>query len=347
MNIKTILNRSRHRTTTSDATATPVRLHPIILYTLLSTLITLSACRKDVSLFVPYEDSSDELQFTLAQVPDPATITTFIFDGLAQDTVLTTPGGVQVPLIDTDHLFQDQNGQTIAASSCPDLKIEIIEVIRKGDILARELPTRTMDNSPLETVAMVRVEASCGGVRLDLLPNRNINVRIPALDLQPDLSLWVGVEQNEELIGWEPSANQAAVGWGEWPNLDGTIIEGYDIIVKSLGWSSASVLIEDPVTSFCVSMPPGYDSGNSRVFLLLSNSKSVFELISNPDVDDDNVFCVENVPVGYSVRLVTLTKLGNQLLLGNALSEIGTNSLVGLAPEAEAEQEIIQFLKGL
>ncbi|MEZ4919691.1 MAG: hypothetical protein R2792_11380 [Saprospiraceae bacterium] len=340
----TIPPRSRHRKILLLGAATPLRFKPVFLYILLSTLIGLVGCRKDTLQFIAYQPSVDDLNMTLAQVPAPSTHSIFDLDGLNQDTTLTTASGVRVTLIDTEQLFQNNAGTPIPCSTCPDLRIEVIEVLKKGDILARKLPTRTMDHQALETVAMVNVRVFCNEVELNLLPNRNYNIQVPAADLQPNLELWTGVLSGDELVGWNPSPSTGAVGWGEWQDDNGAIVTGYDILTKDLGWNSACAPITEPSSSFCIEMPPGFDSENSQVFLVLTNSKSVFELEADPN---SNSFCLDQAPIGYSVQLITLTKLGNQYLLGNVQSEIGTNSVVDLDPEESPELAIIQFLKSL
>jgi hypothetical protein len=316
----------------------------ITLFALLSTLAGILGCRKDVDIFRPYLPSVDDIRLTLAQVPDPATRTVFTLNALSHDTVLTTASGLRVFLTDTEFLFKDaQSGLPAPCSSCSSLQAEVIEVIEKGDILARELPSSTFQEEPLECAFMVFIRIYCNGKELTPQQDRYVKIQVPAAGLIAGLSLWQGLEHNGKLANWAAAANAADVYWAEWP-LGGMQVTGYELIAKELGWLSAAKVLSGQSTGFCVEMPPGFDAENSQAFLLLKNNHSVFPLQEDQDTGE---FCVEGVPIGYPVQLITVSKLGNQFLLGNAESEIGANGKISVSPQQMSAPEIIQLLKNL
>jgi hypothetical protein len=316
----------------------------IILYVLLSTLAGALGCRKDVDVFRPYPPSVDDIRLTLAQVPDPATRTVFTLNALDRDTVLMTAGGIRIFLTDTEFLFEDAlSGAPVPCSSCVTLQAEVIEVMEKGDILARELPSATIQDEPIECAFIVYVKIYCNGRELKPRQDRYVKVQVPASGLLPGLSLWEGVGANGKLTGWSAAANASDVYWANWP-IGNTQVTGYELIAKNLGWLSAAKVLSGQFTSFCIQMPPGFDAENSQAFLLLKDNNSVFPLLLDPD---NEVFCVDGVPSGYPVQLITLSKLGNQFLLGNSESEIGTNSKVIVSPQQTTAPEIIQIIKNL
>jgi hypothetical protein len=319
------------------------RHSPFILYTLLSTLLGMLGCRTDVSQFRPYSASVADIRQSLAQVPDPATHSVFQLAGLDHDTILTTAGGVRVFLTDTEQLFQDEAGTPVPCSTCTNLTVEVTEVIRKGDMVARGLPTSTTNQQPMESVSIVQLVVRCDNKLLNLYLDRYIKVQVPSDELKPNLGLWSGVMAGDSLTGWSQAPN-TAVAWADWPNGVGNTQTGYELITRQLGWLNAAALISDPTTQFCVSLPAGFDEENSQVFVLLKNNRSVFALSPGTHF---GTFCLNSAPLGYPVQLITLTKLGDQFLLGNAQTEIGTNAVVNVQPLGTSEGEIIQFIKSL
>ncbi|MBK8554719.1 MAG: hypothetical protein IPL65_02590 [Lewinellaceae bacterium] len=322
-----------------------IRSKHIALYALLlSLLFSTLGCRQDETIFRPYSASVDELQQTLAQVPNPSTHTVFTLANQVQDTILITPGGVRVSLTDTDHLFSDESGAIVPFSTCPDIRVEVTEVFQKGDILARGLPTRTLNERPMESVAIVQVNVFCGQKSLQILDDRFLKVQVPSVELKPNLNLWLGEMSADSLAGWKESPQDASVYWAEWPAVAGTTQTGYELITKTLGWLNAAAIIQNPTTEFCVVLPPGFDNENSQVFVVLKNNRSVFVLPMGTKFGE---FCLDGAPIGYTVQLVSLSKLGDKFLLGSAQTEIGSNAVVKIDPLGMSEAEIIQFIKGL
>jgi hypothetical protein len=190
---------------------------------------------------------------------------------------------------------------------------------------------------------MVFVKLHCNGREIKPQAGRYVKVQIPAAELVSSLLLWQGAMDGNKLTGWAASTNPTDIYWAEWP-AGGNQVSGYEIIAKDLGWLCAARVIPGTLTDFCIQMPPGFDAENSRAFLLLKNNNSVFSLQPNPD---NGLFCVDGVPAGYPVQLITLSKLGQQFLLGNIESEIGTNSKVVVPPQQTGLSEIIQIIRNL
>ena len=113
------------------------RLKKLSLYLLLSTLATVWGCRKDVEEFLPYVPTQEDLNQLLIQVPSSSTHAVFPFGGSIPDTTLTTASGVRVFLADTENLFADDSGTPVPCSTCPNLKVEVNTVLRKGDLISR------------------------------------------------------------------------------------------------------------------------------------------------------------------------------------------------------------------
>lgn len=316
----------------------------IVLFVLLSTfaLAGVWSCRKDVNEFRPYPPTFTDLNPLLVQVPEPATTTVFILSGLVSDTVLTTPDGIQVFLTDTEHLFADADGTLVPSSSCQKLTLEVVEVLKKGDMVARGIPGVSTDDQLIESGGMVRINVFCDGTALQLFPGRNLKIHLPNADQFSDLSIFNGIVQNDTLRSWENTAQ--AVYLADWisPSTGETIL-GYEIIASRIGWVNCGRFLNEPTSTLCVQLPDGFSELNTQAFIVFKNILVVAPLTPN----GNGQYCFANAPKGYPVKLVTVSELGDLYWLGNAETEIGTNATLSLAPQQTGELQVLNFLKGL
>lgn len=303
-------------------------------------LLALLGCRKDVEEFQPYAPSAQQLGSLLSeQVPSDLTQATFTFNYLSTDKVLETPHGVRVFLIDTDHLFADANtGLPVLCSTCTDLKIEITEVLDKRDIMARGLNTIGDTGVLFESGGMVRVSASCNGQVLTLLPDRTLKIQIPNNNQQNGFFVF---NQSVSSETWTNSSQE--VFDAEWPVNGGTQL-GYELLVKNLGWVACGRPLTDPSSLFCVELPSGFADQNTLAFLVFKNQQVVAPLQFDLG---QNKFCYPKTPVGFQVKIVAVSKLGEQYWLGKAETEIGTNATVPLFTQQMTEAAVLDFVKSL
>ncbi len=316
-------------------------------FTLLWAIVLLSwGCRKDVDEIRHYPNTQTELSLFLKQVPDPATTTIFLFDGLNEDRVLETPGGVRVFLTDVDQLFssKDSPSTAVACSTCPELKIVVTVANTKGDILARELSTYSNDDMLLESGGMVHLQAFCGTTALQLLQGRTVKVQLPANDAKDGMFVYTSAYDNSGFDGWEASTQ--AVFKADWLAAGGTgVNKGYELILPKLGWSNcARPLSLTSVTPFCVKLEPGYTGLNTQAYLVFDNILVVAPLKFD---DTSHSFCFPNVPAGYPVRIVSVAKLDTAYWLGAATTETGTNSTLALQPQQKEALDLLGYLRGL
>lgn len=306
-------------------------------------ILTLWSCRKDVEEFQPYAPTAQALRSLLAEeIPDASTHTTFTLNYLTTDKVLETPGGVRVFLIDTDHLFSKMGSAVpVLCSTCPDLKIEVTEVLDKRDIVARGLNTTEESGSLFESEGMVRVTATCDGQSLTLLPDRNLKIQLPNNNAQSDFFVYNQFASASTDAPWIKS--HQAVFEAEWPSGNG-IQKGYELLFKNLGWAACGRPLTDPTSLFCIALPTGFADQNTLAYLVFKNQQVVVPL--RYDLGQ-NKFCYSKVPAGFQVQLIAVSKLGSQYWLGKAETEIGTNATFQLGTQQMTEEAVLNFVKGL
>lgn len=306
--------------------------------------LALWGCRKDVEEFQAYAPSAESLGSLLSeQIPSASTYKAFTFNNLSTDEVLETPGGVRIFLIDTDHLFSNAStGLPVQCSTCPDLKIEVTVVLDKRDILARGLNTISDDGILFESGGMVCINASCNGQQLALLPDRNLKVQIPSSNTQQ--SGFFVFDKKASLSTSEPwSQSNQAVFNAEWPIFN-DIQLGYELLLKNLGWSACGRLLTDPSSRFCIELPMGFADQNTLAYLVFKNQQVVAPLQFDLG---QNKFCYPQTPAGFQVKLVAVSKLGEQYWLGKAETEIGTNATYPLSTQPMTEEAVLDFMRSL
>jgi hypothetical protein len=305
-------------------------------------LLAFVGCRKDVDDFQIYAPSATELGALLSdRVPSSASVSTFNLSNLSSDKVLETSSGVQVFLVDTDQLFGKQgSGIPVPCSTCPDLKIEVTEVIDKGDIVARGLHTIGDSNKVFETAGVIRIKANCSGQALELLPNRTLKVNLPKPNTTDDF--WVFDRDTEDNKPW--SITPRPVYEAEWPSANGSTQYGYELVLSQLGWAAAGKFIPDQTSSFCLQMPTGFGDQNTLTYVVFKDQQVVLPLTFDLG---KNLFCYPKMPVGYQVQTIAVSKLGDQFYLGKAQTEVGTNAVFPMNTQVMTEEAVINFVKSL
>lgn len=319
------------------------RRRHIILYALLSTLLLAGvwSCRKDVDEFRTYPITLADLDPLLGQVPNSSTKTTIPLGGLTKDTVVVTTDGLRIFLTDTEQLLVDVNDNPVSFSTCLNLLLEVTEVLRKGDMIARNVPSTVANGALLESDAILRVRFTCDGTPLKLKQGRNIKIQIPETNRHDNLFVYNGTIQNNLLSGW--TATSKPVYLADWiSNVTNETVLGYEIIVTQLDWLACSRPLSGASSSFCVNLPEGFSDLNTVVYMVFKNVK-----VTVPLTGIGSEFCYTQAPQGFFVKLVTVSKYGDQYWLGNKETEIGTNTLLEVAPQIVSEQQMLNFLKGL
>lgn len=91
-------------------------------------------------------------------------------------------------------------------------------------------------------------------------------------------------------------------------------------------------------------LPTGFGGQNTLSYLVFKNQQVVAPL----DFDlGQNKFCFLNVPTGFQVQLVSVSKLGERFWLGKAETETGTNVTFPMNTQETTEEAIFDFLKSL
>lgn len=321
------------------------------IYFILPLLLLLSAlsCRKDTVEYVAYTESLGEIDYFFSKIPASNTTTIFTLksNGVTiPDTMLTTPLGTRIFLIDTDLLFQQENGTPQACKDCTTLKIEITEVADKSDWISRLLPATDSDNFALQHTPAIRVRITCDGKFLALDPSRYLKMQTPAVALNNDMRIayWTPAEDGT-YTSWVPGESNS-IYWAEWANSTQTsVTTGYEFLSSRLGWfSGIQRLNSTSYSKLCVSLPSQFNAKNTRAFMVFDDKRSTVELLP----DSEGRFCLEHTPLGFPVQVFTLSKAGPSWWMSHRITETASDDAVmKLTPEEITEQELRAFILSL
>jgi hypothetical protein len=303
------------------------------------------SCRKDVDTFRPYDISVADIALALQRIPVAQSTSLLMLNNQQADTIYTTPGGVRIFLTHLDQLFSNASGTVIPCNTCPDFRLEVVEVESKGDLVARNTGTVTTGNQVLESGRTLHLKATCNGEELHLTPGNLLKIQIPAE--QPLFANQVftnpaGVSA-DPFAGW--TSTSEPVTNAEWTNSNNTGFQlGYQLFAPALQWVCAGRVLEEANSSFCLELPLGFSDQNTKTYMVFKQIQSVLPLTYNAS---DFRFCAPFVPQGFGVQLVSISKLGNQYWLAYKDVETGSTNSAPLEPQKMTEQQVIDFIKNL
>jgi hypothetical protein len=304
-----------------------------------------NACRKDEAYFRPFEASVDDIEQALQQVPAPQASALLSLRNWGSDTIFATPSGTRLFLQNINQLFVNQAGVVVPCSSCADFRLEVTEISQKGDHIARSVPTVLAENGQVIEMGMaLQVVARCNGQTLNLAPGQVLRVQVPGLSPSANNWAYQGLEAGGDFLGWSGSNNQTpTIAAWQLPG-SGQVETGLEFSSTGLGWLALGRPLTGAGHPFCASLPPGYTDENTRAYLVFRNLRAVTALEYDPET---KLFCAENVPAGFPVQVLSISKVGAAYQLGLRDTETADNSRVLLAPETTSEQSILDLLKAL
>lgn len=320
-------------------------MKPILIKLLFGVLaILFASCRKDKVEQTPYLSTQDELNYFFSLLPDQETVTVFTLKpgGITlPDTVLTTALGTRIYLIDTDALFQLENGTPQPCKTCQTIKVEVTEVRDKTDWISRQLPAYSASESMLQHTPAISIKATCNGQYIDLLSDRHIRVQTPADHLLENMQLYYlsGDQSN-----WVPG-EENSIFWAEWSGANATLSTGYEFLMRKMGWmSGGKILPANSYSRVCLDLPRQYDAENTRAFLVFNGRQCVAPFTA----DSNGRLCIEQVPQGYATTIITVTKAGPNWWIARKLTETASdNAIIPLQPAPVTEDEALQVLLSL
>ena len=237
-------------------------------------------------------------------------------------------------------------------------KIEVIPLKRKGDFIRVFKPTTTNNGALLETGGGFFIKVSQNNNELKLLLDSTFELKFNDVDTPPKMSMqtfygkegfdvplkgidtsffWIRDFDTTKLEPWSKISNNPLV-----PSYF-----GYKMKSKNLRWITADRYADSSQqkTKITAILSPNFTNKNTAVFVVFNNQKTVVNLKGDYP---SRSFNTNNIPVGISMKLLSLSKIGSQLYLG--VKAISTGTVVTsytIVPTERSLKEIIDYLKSL
>lgn len=237
-------------------------------------------------------------------------------------------------------------------------KVEILPLKRKGDFIRTFRPTVTGNGSLLETGGGFFIRVSKDDNDLSLVGNITFKIKFNDVDTPPRTNMqvfygkegfpapvkgidtafyWIRDFDTSYLNTWSKISNNPLI-----PSY-----MGYELNSKNLRWVIAGRYIDStqPKTKVTAILSPNFTNKNTAVFAVFNNQKTVVNLRSDYA---SRSFFANNIPLKSSVKLISLSKIGDDYYLG--VKEVGSIAFVTsytIVPGRISLKDLITYLNNL
>lgn len=309
--------------------------------------IFLTACEKDVDVFVPDPGQINGPDTSWHNTIAPSMPVSLLKNILAQEPVyvdsitvnasiasVTTPFGIQCHF--PPNCCATSAGQPVTGK----VQVEIRVLRKKGDMIRLDKPS-TYNDSMLVTAGQIFIQLKKGGQLLQLAPGVRINIRYTDLPINPQMKFFMGDDSNTQYFNWLPTPT---------PSLD-TIFMGaqsYDIYTKRLQWISVATLFDlnvtNPKIKISADLAAYFTNANTIAFTVFKDIRSVIAMKGDLSA---RKFISGKLPIGKAVTVVVISKQGNDYYLGHesAVTQItAANPLIQKVPVVPVKKSLPEIL---
>jgi hypothetical protein len=234
------------------------------------------------------------------------------------------------------------------------IKVEIIYLRKKGDLVRLSKPT-TSFGKLLKNAGSFFIRATKDGQELVAAPSANIRIKFTDASPMNDMRVFQGIEGvpppfppgTNPAFTWTPSQDSSRISTYQQVDSFGTVVKGYELTTKKLRWVSANFFydtVQTQRTRLDVLLPLNFTNNNTTVFAVFNNEKIVVQL--NPELSSKS-FNAVNMPVGKSITIITLSKVGDALYMSAQPVVTAVNHPESLVPQLRTYAQIMQFLDSL
>lgn len=242
-----------------------------------------------------------------------------------------------------------------AAPGSGKVKIEMIQLKQKGDMIKADRPTMSYDRL-LVTGGAIKLRVTYNGQELQLAQGKTITVKIfnkmSNVNTTNDMRVFYGKDdaypvtaaQTFTWIPWTDTALNRATPVVS--TSTGSQIRGYQFLSNRFGWVNCDYFSDtsQPRTKATVVLPPNFTNINTNVYAVFKTADIVAQLIPDPVT---KTFKINNIYTGKVVTFVSLSYISGNLYLASKELTVGTNMNMNLTPVQVTKQQIESFLDAL
>jgi hypothetical protein len=336
----------------------------LLLITVCLSALFFTACNKELSdNFTTYTNNPLNDTVWLKNITSTSSVHD-LFD-------LLVPSGILVDSFNTANggtvRFGDSVQITFTGGSCigpgtsgtpsGNAIIQVLPLKRKGDFIRFFKPTTTANGSILETGGGLFIHVFKDGKDLVLAPGTTVKARFTDIDtVKFNMQNFFGQESNpltlkgiDTAFNWVRDADTSYLSTWSTTGNPPTVpaYQGYEINSKSLRWIAAERYIDStqPKVKVTAILSPNYTNKNTAVFAVFTNQKIVVNL--HGDYPSRSFFA-NNIPIGSSIKLISLSKIGDDLYLGvETVTSVSRVTSYTIKPAKTSLKDILTYLNSL
>ncbi|MBV9988178.1 MAG: hypothetical protein JO301_10885 [Chitinophagaceae bacterium] len=247
-------------------------------------------------------------------------------------------------------------GSCVGSTGAPvsgKVKLEILRVRKKGDFIKAFVPTSS-NGYPIESAGSFFIRVSKEGKELGLAPGASVKIRfIDIEDTKSNMWVFYGRESSplpvsgiDTAFSWTKGDDSSAVRQFQ-RSGPGNSIKGYELFSKNLRWINADRFNDTskPKAKITAILPLNYTNKNTAVFAVFTDQRTVMSMKAD---FASRSFAASNIPLGTKLKIVTLSRIGDDLYLGTRdVNDVGTSVYYQISPEKKSLKDILSFLNGL
>ncbi|MFT3682546.1 MAG: hypothetical protein QM791_19985 [Ferruginibacter sp.] len=288
------------------------------------TLITFTACQKNLDVFVPDPGQRLGPDTTWVNAINDTQQISLLMDELAlsaqADSVEVTDDNNTV-LFSSGIQCEFTANSLVNAANEPvagKIKVEALLLKTKGDLIRMNKPT-VSDDKLLVSGGAINIHLTKNDEDLTIDTAKELLLKYPVQSNTVTSKLFYGEEIFPGVFNWAKYTNDI----GGFVTTDN---QEYSIKCGRTGWISPALWfdINTPETSIDASLPAHFTNANTKVFLVFKNSFSVVAF--NPDVAKRK-FASIPLPSGEAVTMVVLSRQNNEFYLGHTDATISAGSI--------------------
>lgn len=293
----------------------------IVTILLMSGVLFITACQKNVDIFVPDPGQNGPDTTWNASVPAAAPVfalqTSLLTEPTRDSFEITTTATNTITTNGVQCTFPPLSFITAAGAAVTGkVYVEARLVKTKGEMIMLNKPTVSNGNL-LISGGELFLSVSKNGLPLQLSPNARIYLRYSDLPINQQMKLFLGDESSTAQFNWKPGAAP----------LDTVTVgtQAYEIATTHLRWIHCAYPYDTTgITRSLVSasLPSNYTNANTSVFLVFRDMRSVLGMY--PDITERR-FISGKVPNGKVATVVVISKQGNDYFLGKETITTGVN----------------------
>jgi hypothetical protein len=288
----------------------------IILYSVL-LLSSLTACKKDADIFIPdaiqpINQDTTWVNAITATMPVQALRNAiqipYVSDSIAftSGSITTLNAGSGLKFAFNQSSFVDTNGTPINTGS---IKVNSLLIKKKGDMIRANMPSSN-NTVLLATEGLVYAQFSTNGNNVSF--RQGGAAMISFADSTPQQPIQLYFNNNTNTAGF-PNwiANTDSVyNIASYTNLN------YQWYSNKMGWANVNTLVQSSSNTVAIQviLPTNFTNANTTAYLVYNSFNAVMPMEGKRSLKK---FVSSNIPTGQTVKLIVLSKQGNDYYIGS------------------------------